>query len=86
MSGWGAWEFFWQVVPPKEPVVAEEAEPTDEGLDWDDELGWRIDRFDELGFELFTCLALAMKKVDWHDAKRLLDKGADHNRVVDLLG
>lgn len=70
--------------PPKD--AEPETEPTpedDEG--WDKETSWRIDMFNDLGFDLFTALKLAVFKADHHQAKKYLSRGMSHEQVADQL-
>lgn len=69
--------------PIKQPDDEEETES--EGFDWDDEHGHRVDRFFELGFDLFTALKLAIAKADWHRADEMLKQGATHEQVEQIL-
>ena len=48
------------------------------------ERAWVRERFEQLGFEEVS-EALAEWRVDWHDAERLLSKGATHAQVLKLL-
>lgn len=38
-----------------------------------------------LGFTVEQCAALAESHADWHEAERMLDNGAPHHLVVQIL-
>ena len=40
---------------------------------------------EECGFNDMQAIALAEAGVDWHEAKRLIDRGCSHELAVDLL-
>jgi hypothetical protein len=55
--------------------------------DWGDPLvGMRIDRFMDLGFDMFESLELALHRdVSWTDALALMEKGASHEQTLAIL-
>lgn len=46
---------------------------------------WVEERFRELGFNCLQAEALADADASWHEAEKLIIKGARHNTVVDLF-
>ena len=51
----------------------------------DAEQTWRFEKFDELGFNVFSCFILAVKAADWQKAEKLLKLNPDHDWVFDQL-
>lgn len=41
--------------------------------------------FEDLGFQMELAHLLAAEKVDWHEAKRLKDRGCSLNLVLRIL-
>lgn len=46
---------------------------------------WRLDRFEELGFDQDQRHKLESEGASWHEAKKLLDRGCPHPLVVRVL-
>ena len=51
----------------------------------DPEHEWRVRMLVQAGFGEFQAFRLSVNGVDWHDAVRLLDAGADADQVLDIL-
>lgn len=48
-------------------------------------VSWVEERFRELGFNDRQAAVLADARADWHEAKRMLDRGCPHLDAVDIL-
>jgi len=49
-------------------------------------IGWRVECFEGRGFDHADALALALRRdVDREEVERLLDRGAKHAEVLDLV-
>jgi hypothetical protein len=51
----------------------------------DAEHEWRMRMLVQAGFGEFQAFRLSVNGVDWHDAVRMLDAGADTDQVLDIL-
>lgn len=57
------------------------SEPRDAAI-----VGWRIECFEDLGFDNFQCLVLATRRdVDREQVARMVKQGATHDQVMETL-
>lgn len=68
------------------PPDPDPGDVTDVEVEIDPEHEWRMQRFvNDLGFTSFQAFRLSINGADWHQAKSMLDAGADPQHVVDIL-
>ncbi len=65
-----------------EEDVLEPARKPDED---DRTLSWVEEQFRHLGFNDWQAASLADAGCDWHDAKRLIDRGCSYELAIDVL-
>ncbi len=67
------------------PPDPDPGDVTDVEVEIDPEHEWRMRMLVEAGFSEWQAFRLSFNGADWHEAKAMLDAGADADQVVDIL-